>query len=258
MNKNIKISQSLMKSLFAYMNGEKCGKLIEEHYINGVPFPSSEFMELGNYFEYICTGSPARDGHIPEAQTTKKGEPTSKYKIMDLQKENFDRVMKKYGFKLKSIDYTFETEDSTGIADIIAEKDGETVIIDVKTSGLINDKWKDTGWHEEAIERNEKLLVQAKHYKVMAEDMWGIENVPFYFFVFSNTNAIDHKVFLINCSPDTLEIHRENVQGAKKLLEKYLEEGFKTIPNYKECADCPLKESCQDFTDVPKIYEVQI
>jgi hypothetical protein len=254
----IKISQSLMKSLFDYSQGKKCGKLIEEHYVNGVPFPSSEVMELGNYFEFICTGSLAREGYEPKAKTTKKGEPTSKYKLMNEQKVNFDRIMQKYGFKILSIDHHFKSESFSGIADIIAEKDGEKVIIDVKTSGLINDRWSDFGWHEDSIHKNENLLIQAKHYKMLAQEEWGIENIPFYYLVFSTVNSVDCKVYSVDCSYETLSYHRLNANGAIEMLDQYLKDGFSTLPDYKSCMECPLKENCKDFTDTPVIKTINI
>lgn len=248
-----------MKSLFSYQIGEKCGKLIQEHYINGVPFPSSEVMELGNYFEYICTGSLARDGHKPEPQLTKKGEPTSKYKIMDEQKVNFDNIMAKYGFKIIEIDHDFKSEHFSGIADVIAEKDGKLCIIDIKTTGLIDNRWEETGWHNDKVANNEKLMIQAKHYKMLALEEFGIYNIPFYFIVFSNTNAIDCKIFEVDCSEETLHQHEINSYGAKDLLEETLANGgFKTKPSYKECLNCPLKKDCKDFTSVPLLHKINL
>ena len=254
----MKISQSLMKSLYAYSQGNKCGTQIYAQYFDSVKFPSSPAMDLGNYLEYICTGSLARDGSTPVAETTKKGEPTSKYKIVNEQKNNYDRIVKQYGFKILSIDHHFKSDKYSGIADLVAEKDGQKCIIDVKSTGLIEDKWSDFGWHNDFVYKNDNLMIQAKHYKMLALEEWDIYNIPFYFFVFSTTNTTDCKVFKIDCSDETLEQHRINSLGAIDMLERTLEEGFKSIPNLKDCKACPLAESCDDFIDVPKIQEISI
>ena len=257
MENKIKLSQSLIKSLYAYKMGEKCGKLIEAHYVDGVQFPSTDAMELGNYFEYICTGSLARDGHTPEPTTTKKGELTAKYKLMQEQKANFDNIMSNYGFKILSIDHHFKSKEYSGIADIIAEKDGQKVIIDVKTSGLLEDKWSDFGWHNDFVMNNDNLMIQARHYKMLAYEEWGIENIPFYFMVFSTTNAVDCKVFEVDCPTESLDMHQRNSEGAKRILDKLLIDGFESIPSVKECAKCPLKDTCKDFTNVPPIVKIE-
>lgn len=257
MEKKVKISQSLMKSLFSYKIGEKCGKQIEAQYIHGVEFGGSDIQELGNYFEYICTGSLARDGHTPEPELTQKGQPTSKYKIMQEQKLNFDNIMEEYGFTKICIDYNFVHDKYSGIADMIAERNGQQVIIDIKTTGLINDKWNDFGWHNDFIAKNENLMIQAKHYKMLAELEWGIKNIPFYFFVFSNTNSIDHKVFQVSCSDESLEQHKRNCEGAELMLDSFIENGFIAIPEYSECIKCPIKDNCNSFTNVTQIIEIE-
>lgn len=247
-----------MKSLYAYSQETKCGTQIYAQYFDNVKFPSSPAMELGNYLEYICTGSLSRDGSTPVAETTKKGEPTSKYKIVNEQKNNFVKILNKYGFKVLSIDHHFKSKKYSGIADIIAEKDGVKCIIDVKSTGLIDDKWSDFGWHDDFVYKNDNLMIQAKHYKMLALEEFDIYNIPFFFFVFSTTNPTDCKVFEIDCSHEALEEHKNNSEGAIEMLNKTLEKGFKSIPNYKECNKCPIKDTCNDFIGVPIIQSIQL
>jgi len=249
----IRISQSLMKDLSVYKNKNSCGIQLVSKYIDGVQFPSSDVMELGNYFEFICTGSVARDGHIPMAEMTKSGKLTAKYENAHAQKKNFDKVMNHYGFILTETDHHFDNGEANGIADIIATRNGERVIIDTKFSGLLENKWEDRGWADESIETKDTLLIQAVHYKLLAYDEWGVWNMPFFFMVFSNTNPTDYKVFEIICDEDTLEKHKLNIVGAKKYFINEFENGFKPRPNYKECSKCPLADGCEYFTDVPDI-----
>ena len=60
------ISQSFLKEFAEYKSGNTCGLQIKAKYIDGVKFPSTDAMELGNFFEYMATGSLPRDGHTPE------------------------------------------------------------------------------------------------------------------------------------------------------------------------------------------------
>ena len=92
----IKMSQSLIKVLHEYKQGLECGALVKAKYVDGLVTPSTELQELGNYFEYLCTGSLARDGHTPQPTILKNGNLSVGYERMKKQKENYDKIIKKY------------------------------------------------------------------------------------------------------------------------------------------------------------------
>ena len=140
-----KISQSLIKALAKYRNDEECGLVIDHIYIKGQWLPSSKAQELGNYFEYICTGGLPRDKHIPEPKLLKTGKPSIDYARMDKQKENFEAMMYEYGFEIEHTGYEFTNPKYSGIADIIEEtplpdavKDAANLIFDREQSGNIS------------------------------------------------------------------------------------------------------------------------
>ena len=254
--KKIKMSQSLIKILHEYKQGLECGALVKAKYIDGLVTPSTELQELGNYFEYLCTGSLARDGHTPQPTILKNGNLSVGYERMTKQKENFDKIIKQYGFEVLEIDYNFAHDTFSGIADIIALKDGKKCIIDIKTTSLIDDKWTDYGWSSESIEQKDKLHIQAVHYKMLAMKEWGVSDVPFYFFVFSNRNEIDCLVYEVQVDEDAFFRHEQNMINGLKFFNKELVNGFKTYPSVKKCNNCPLKDTCKDFTDIPKIETI--
>ena len=249
-----KISQSLIKALAKYRNDEECGLIIDHIYIKGQWLPSSKAQELGNYFEYICTGGLPRDKHIPEPVLLKSGKPSIDYARMDKQKENFEAMMYEYGFEIEHTGYEFTNPKYSGIADIIAKdvnNKNQRVIIDIKTSGLINDKWSPYGWADESIEEKWDLLLQAIHYKMLAKYEWGIEDIPFYFFVFSTKNENDCKAFEIIVDESTRFQHTNNLANIKTYLDSQLENGFKPKPKYSRCQSCGLADTCLHKVNVP-------
>ena len=261
-----KLSQSLVKSLFNYMNDKECGLKIEAQYINGENFPSNEVQELGNYFEFICTGQLPRDGHTPTPNLLKSGKPTTAYQRMDKQKENFERIMKSYNLEVEQTGFAFTNPKYSGIADIIAldknikSKDinKQRIIIDLKTSGLINDKWSPYGWADESIEEKWDLLIQAVHYKMLAKYEWGIEDIPFYFMIFSNKNEVECKIFEINIDEATRMQHFQNLEKVKKYLDLCIKEGWKAKPELMRCDVCPMNKGCLYQLEVPKIQKVYV
>jgi len=238
--------------------GLECGLVIEAKYIKKVKFPSTEVMELGNYFEYIATGSKTRDGRIPEPVYLKSGKLNVAYQRIIKQKENYDRILKEHGFKILEIDYVFNNKLFSGIADVIAEKDGVKCIVDIKTTGLIDDKWQEFGWADESIEHKDQLLVQAIHYTLLAKEEWKVDNVPFYFFIFSNKNDVDCKIFEIIIDEDTYTQHLNNMSNALIYLEESIKSGWKANPSLKRCNSCFLKDKCKSATKVPLIKKVYI
>jgi hypothetical protein len=261
-----KLSQSLIKQLYKYKLHEECGLRIEAQYINGIQFPSSEVQELGNYFEYIATGQLPRDNHVPMPKTLKNGNLPIEYQRMEAQKDNFVRLMNRLNFEIEQTGFVFTNPKYSGIADIIAldkniktkDKYKNRIIIDLKTSGLLNDKWNQYGWADESIEEKWDLLIQAVHYKMLAKYEWGIEDIPFYFMVFSNKNDWEYKVFKIEVDESTKQQHYNNLNNIKTFLDEIMQKGWKAYPDYKVCKDCPLSMPCQYFEDTPKIKEVWI
>ena len=267
-NKIPKMSQSLMKSLFKYKIGEECGLVLKAKYIDNISFPSTDNMELGNYFEYICTGALPRDKHLPEPKILKSGKMSAPYLRMEAQKENFLKIMSSYGLKIVDKGYVFKKGKYSFSKSTLKKKlngsathkisnlELDKFIIDLKTSGLLWDKWSAWGWDDSSIETKDELLIQAVHYKHLAKLEWGIDNIPFYFFVFSNTNDTDFKIFEIIVSEETMEMHILNLENAIEYFKTELKKGITAHPSLKRCSGCYLKKDCKSFVDVPQVQQV--
>ena len=68
-----KISQSFLKDYNEYKGKNLCGVQLKAKHFDNVQFPSSEAMDLGNYFEYMATGSLPRNGIVPEPRLSYAG-----------------------------------------------------------------------------------------------------------------------------------------------------------------------------------------
>lgn len=62
----VKISQSMIKELEKWMNGEKCGHMVYQKYANKIYEPPSDAMHEGIYFEYMATGALPKSGEVPQ------------------------------------------------------------------------------------------------------------------------------------------------------------------------------------------------
>jgi hypothetical protein len=299
MSKEIYISQSFIKSLYEYKRGDLCGLQFKAQYIDGVEFPSSDAMKLGQWFEYMCTGQTTKFGHIPEAdrlkpkKATKKeieagkvvdvygdvedirrvieiddvhyveGALSKKYKDALEQVSAFKKMINHYGLEIvdTGVKLTDEKLKTKGDVDIVARfkrlgDDSPLLFIDTKFSGLIDNKWDDLGWADEALPYKDKIMIQAVHYKMLGKAMLGYEP-DFYFWVFSSTNSIDRKNIKVVVDEDRFAEHENIIHSARAEFYKQDSAGWKPKPSPKKCSECPLNKTCEySAEDIPEIQVV--
>lgn len=265
----MKISQSMMKELTDYIlianpdvaksatSYKNCGLYFKAKYIDKLDLKEepSAAMKEGIYFEYLCTGGLPRDGRVPEPERTTKGLLTTAYARAEEASKLFKKIISYYKIKILKTGYVVSTEDMTGIIDIWAEWEGKTCIIDLKYSGLIDDKWNELGWDNDTLPNKDSLMIQGVHYKILAKEALGLD-VPFYYFVFNSKDATDMKILEEIVDPDKIEWHKENVKKVKNYLLRRLDEGFKAFPDFRWCKDCPLFATCDQKHEYPQITKI--
>lgn len=257
----------MFKAFMDYKEGKECGLSFKARYFDDILFPSTDIMRLGQYFEYICTGGLPKDGKIPEPDYMKSGKDMlAPYRNAHLQKEVFELTLKHYGITIKHTneDAKWRLENASCDIDFIGVatrpigqfiKEGDEIICDIKFTGLIENKWEERGWELESLPYKPKLLIQAIHYKWMGLKKHGKE-MPFIFFLHSNTNDIDAKLILVNLDSTRLDEHERIVEQTLIDVHEEAEKGFKPYPERKRCNDCALATSCEHFRLAPKIYPI--
>ena len=269
----IYINQSLVKDLIKYQNDELCGLVFHNKWILQQFGGGSKANDLGHYFEWLCTGALAKgESEAPIPETTKSGELTADFKTAKKQAEYFHSLLPKYGIKLLDAGNKIIADDTwIGTLDIEAKWDAifenenlnfdtnnkdHIVIIDLKYSGLLNDKWNEFGWHDETLGRKQGTMLQAKHYKFLYWKKYGF-NPPFFFFVFDSKQVGKAKIINVEIDTYELELHEEFLQKAKRYFEMNLESGFQPKPSYDLCISCKYQHLCSYKIDKPKIISVK-
>jgi hypothetical protein len=258
-----KISQSILKDFNSYKGKELCGLQFKGKYYDDLQFPSTEAMNLGNYFEYLCTGALPKNGNIPEPKISYKGTKRETLATPYLRaKESaslFKKICKELNIEIEKVGLKLESKYKQGTLDIWGKVDGKPAIIDLKYSGLIDDKWSETGWEDESLHYKEKLLVQAVHYKLLISENYNLDlkDFDFYFLVFSSKEVHNVKFFRINIDDDMFSFHNAHIESLYKHLNALdIEKDFVPYPSLKSCFKCPLFESCEHKTEVPIVKEI--
>ncbi len=266
---NIRISQSLIKSLIKYREGKLCGLQFEEKFIKGNfdKFMPTGAMSIGTWFEYELTGAKPKDGRIPLPEKTVKGELTAAYKKMEGHLKDFKATMLFYGFKVLTVGEKIKHGDTEGVLDlrcvatqkiitesgIIIQK-GEEFFVDLKTSGLLDNKWADYGWELDNLANKTNIVMQPIMYKYIELKNTGVDR-KFLFFLFNTADSTDSRIINFVCDETAYTELESTIKNTRILLDKYSKKGWKAKPSKSICAKCPIKIGCPSFTGVPPITD---
>jgi hypothetical protein len=266
------INQSMVKDLAKYSQDELCGLIFQNKWITKQLGHGSKANDLGHFFEFLSTGAFAKgEASEPRADRTKKGELTSEFRTAQKQAGYFKEVISKYGIEIVEAGKKEIAEDQwIGTLDIEAKWDdlytkygfkpdpknpNNLVVIDLKYSALLEDKWTDFGWHLDRLADKWGTMFQAKHYCFLFWKKYGFIP-PFFFFVFDSKTVGVCKVIHIEIDEFDLERHEEYLIKSKHYLEQQLEIGFKAKPTYAACKDCAYSKWCAEKIEVPPIVTI--
>jgi hypothetical protein len=217
-------------------------------------------MELGNYFEFMATGCLPRSGEVPSPEMVYKGTAKERlatdYERANLSAEFFKKVIAEHKIKILETGKTITKDNRTGILDIVAQFNNRLCVIDLKYSGLLEDKWSEFGWETESLPYKDNLMIQAVHYTILLAEVCELDysDIDFYFFIFNSKDPEDAKILKINIDSDVYESHLEAIDKVYKevVLNKH---NFKPYPSLKLCKSCPLTD-CEYKLTIPAIEEV--
>ena len=231
--------------------------------LDNLEFPTTLPMDLGNYFEYVATGCLPRNGVKPEPKKsyvgTKREAMATPYVRATESAELFKKIKEAYKIEIVDVGLKLESKNKNGILDIWAKMDGRPCIIDLKYSGLIDDKWSETGWDVESLHYKERLLVQAIQYKMLVKENYGLnyDEFDFLFMVFSSKEVHNVKFIRINIDEDAYRVHENHISSIFKQINAMdIEKDFIPYPSIKSCSKCPLYSTCEYKSDIPLIEDV--
>jgi CRISPR/Cas system-associated exonuclease Cas4 (RecB family) len=248
MTKIKKLRQSLSKAYFEYKNGEECGEKIKRVYIDGEFSEPTGAQRLGLYFEWAATGG----GRETDALFTKGGKTMlADYKRATIQAQNFKNDIINDGIEILETSLKLDNEFLTGEFDLLCMWEGRKCIIDLKYSGMYNDKYSPFGWNVDTLADSHKII-QAKQYKLLAMEKYG-EEIDFYYFVFNSKNE-ERKYIKVECGESSLVQHAKD---SLKILNKINEDDLKPLPSLSRCSSCQFTE-CLFKQVTPDRYVVYV
>jgi len=282
---SIKISQSLLKGLLDFREGDICGLVFKAKYIDGKYdlFLPSDVQNVGAWFEYMATGSVPKSGGVPKPEYMKrkkddKGNPelATAYKLMQKHIDTFKKTMDFYGFEIlrvgedikvlypNSIEkFGFEVW-LTGTLDIRARatKDiytidqnrnkvlvatkGQILIIDLKTTGLLDENTKFNDYSWYLNGLDHKVkLVTQPIHYKYIELLKTGVEPPFLFMLYNTKNENDARIIDFRLDESSFSEHEMFIENGVRNLMYYQKHGYKPLPSLTECSECPLRDGCE-------------
>jgi hypothetical protein len=141
------------------------------------------------------------------------------------------------------------------------------IVVDLKYSALLYDKWNDAGWDLDRLAEKQDTMLQAKHYS------WLTGGLPFFFWVFSSVDE-DSRIIRVLFDDHTLNDHADQAKAVIKKIVSAMsmdepespafpvspqrKGGLVMPPPMRDCIACPLKDECIHRALVPRIYAIQL
>ncbi len=252
MNYSYNISNSMLQSYLDCKKGKGCLYQFYHQYVvkDYVPEPSAA-MQLGIWFEYMCTGAMPRSNVVPEPVTLKNGNLSADYDRMLYHIDKFKEIVDNYNIKIKEIGKEIIVDRIKGILDIWCEIDGIPAIIDIKTSAQIGNKWDEFGWDDKNFSYSTHVL-QPAIYKYLIYKSLGIYDAPFYYLVFStkNTDILFWEVKYLDFDEMCSQVE-DLANRLDEFIENSDESSYTPICDYKVCQKCEM--NCFYRQEIPKI-----
>lgn len=188
--------------------------------------------------------------------------------IFQVEREKWEDLLSIYhveNFDTISVQHITEDqprwEDCVWVDPLTGERHQGCIIVDLKFSGMLYEKWNDASWNLERLPDDEGKIVQAKHYH------WLSGGLPFFFWVFSSTE-IDNRLIRIYFEANAIDRHvnhRENgVVNIRKVIVNAMKQDTRDVPAFlakpsiRQCGHCPIRGGCNHRSKVPLVFGVHV
>lgn len=258
--RKINITQSLIKDLDNYYEGDECGHRIFRKYSQGIFDEPTEAMRLGIYFEYLATGALPKSGKVPEPETLKDGKTlSSKYRIAEAQAQQFKTFCKDMGIKIQHVQKKKTRNGLEGTSDILAIMNGVEIVADLKYGGLIHNEWEPMGWGD--LYGDNMRGTQYAYHSTQSLHYSYIFDRPFYFWVFSSVNVGENIFIEMVHTEQEYEHHLERAAEAAERWNKLMfhnKMDMAAVPEYNRCKDCVFSNSCEFKASLPEPKRISL
>lgn len=214
---------------------------------------SSDAMEKGKYFEYLCLGATA-DGKPVQPVTVNKGKDlNADYKAITELAKQFKEVTTDMGLEVLQAQIYLETETKGGTLDFLGSLNGRRCLVDLKyTETKEDERWSEFGW----ANPENKDLFQAAHYVKLWHETHN-EWLPFYYLVFGKSGWVKF-IQVIITSEYFEKVYEARINNYIDYVNQMQQSGYLANPEYNKCRKCGVSEYCNSKAKTPTVQKVYL
>jgi hypothetical protein len=250
MNKT-KINQTLIKAL---LGDSYCPASIKAVHIDKSVQMSIGIAGLrGLYFEGLCIGGSAHGASITDLPRLKSGEKSVNQQRIEQQAEVFKTIVKERPIEIKETQVTITVPyndkfELVGTLDFMGFMDDkkELAIVDLKLTGSIYREHNYDGFGAWSWEFPHNMnFLQAYMYTYLVKEQFKVD-APFYYMVFDYKPESEYKIIRKKVERMHIMELMESIRQTVEKIEFHEATGWKFKPAYKNCINCPLKNTCTE------------
>ena len=248
---DFRLSQSFISSLRDTLIESKC--LRKLYYISverAAPkdWGSSEAMQKGNRFEYLTTGAFDYHGDIPNEILTKTGRVSKDVnELIEINSILAKQTLFRNGIDVDDkentkIDNRVVFKCLDGALDVLANVND---IVDLKYSGVLDDKWSPFAWTKENVSTSFGKIMQACLYSLLFILNNNGLKPTFTYYVFSNKPSEQGvcQSFTVRVSEKRFNLLKWLLLDVSSLFQEMItNDEFIEIPSYENCKSCPIAD----------------
>jgi CRISPR/Cas system-associated exonuclease Cas4 (RecB family) len=236
-----------------FLELDRCDVFFYKRWFERVQTEGSEVMLRGLLFETLLVGSSRGGAFTSENYPKlKNGGKTKAEKDLEELIEPSQAIMEKLGIKTISVQPEWKHEDLVGHPDLIAEFNGEQVIIDIKYTETKEDD-RFNGWG--APEHKDHL--QAVFYRYLSKRLFG-RWMPFYYLIFGKSGWSKLIRIDLDLEDGTINLLDNYLEALRMYLGDLPKMKVPITGTFSKCSSCPFKDDCEHRAEVPEIQIVTV
>jgi hypothetical protein len=145
-----------------------------------------------------------------------------------------------------------------GKEDVVVKtiNEGDKIILDVKSTSLLMDKYDKYGWHPNSLPERDQTTLQPTMYKWLWRQVHN-EDIHFMWAVFSTKPDLGVSFMYADTDEQRFnDLEKTFLPQAMPLLKKLDEGTLRPYPEYNRCKSCPYLSVCRFAAKTPSIWNI--
>lgn len=254
------VTAEIIRDVIGFAKHTDCGKRIKSKHIDKDEIHITKKDRQKEWFLFSSLMiKEGPDDPKPErlsGRNGKEGKLIPPYYNLDAHSDKVIEMLDHYGLEIVSKNKTFSHQGFSTTIDLECKHTKTDlpafvqIVTDHDVMAILNEY---TGQQLNA----DPQLMEVVHAKMIAANINEGTTPDYYFFCFSDKDPTLRMVFQIDIEPNRFNEHSRILEEVVKVLDiENKDSGWEALPQPEKCPECPLKENCDSYSDIPTIKTI--